>query len=355
MKKSAIIFFIITLVIWPNLTIAIEFTPKEIQSVVQITSNLPIEAVNREARAWAGILTDEEIVEYRKELKEQVQLGSGVMVTYSGCALTNKHVIFDLESEVSHSNIHLWSSNKLTNELEDLGEATIVLRMTLLDVALVCLKEPQGKFFNHFILNPDDYKDFKLTLGEEIYNLGFPVGGERESLTLTSGLVAGVWDEDYLKGDITITGGVSGSPIFNQQKQIISLATGNAGEFGSYGLLLNPSYVYGWHDLYKQVYREVITDSVGCMNTEQFGLYQKQDQDYYDLSCSVKRNFGLEAKIAFEYNQYCGLEIEQDRLIEVADYIASGKSNINHWVDYLEKSCFVSESPVTVFEALAEE
>lgn len=343
-----------TLFLWPKLLWAIEFAPKEIASVLQITSSLPKEAIDLEIISLAGWFTDDELTDYRHQLEDQLQIGSGLMVTYSGCALTNKHVVYSETAETAHQDIHLWSTDNLHQAPQDLGPATVVMSANFVDLALVCLENPQGKFYPHFSLNSADYQNFKLTLGEEIFNLGYPASGEQESLTLTAGLVAGVWDDDYLKGDLTVTGGASGSPVFNKNKQVVSLITGNAGERGLYGIFLKPSYVYGWRDLYAEIYREVITESAGCFDAEQFGVYKKDGQEFYDLSCSIKRNFGLEDKIAFEYQQYCGADLDVDDLIKVAGYISSNKTTINHWVGYLEQSCLADASPITVFEAPAE-
>lgn len=356
MKKLITAVFIITCLIVPQISLAIDFTPNDLASVVQIKSNLPKAAIDQQIRSLAGFYNDEELLNYRKQLEVQNQIGSGIMVTYSGCALTNKHVIFNPDVNVDHENIHLWSTSDLNKLPVDLGKAIVVWRMTLVDLALVCLENAQGQFYPHIGLNPANYKDFKLNLGETIYNLSYPLGGEKESLTLTSGLVAGIWDKDFLKGDLTITGGASGSPIYNSQKQIISLASGNAGENGLYGIFLKPSYIYNWRKLYNLLYRELISGNTSCLDTEQFGLYQKKGQQYYDLSCKNKRDAGLEAKIVSEYRQYCpqGKGVNNDELLEVAGYIKSGKSTINHWANYLEKSCLIPSLPVIVFDGSAE-
>lgn len=354
MKRIVIFFVALAILVWPSLSWAISFTPQEVASIVKITSYLPKGAIDRQIRSLAGIFTDEELTSYRKQLESQIQTGSGLTVTYSGCALTNKHVIYDEESAGTNDHIKFWSTNNLSDPLNDLGEAEVVWQATLLDLAVVCLKNSHGRFYPHFTLQVKDYEDFKLTLGEEIYNLGYPINNENNSLTLTSGLVAGIWDKDYLKGDLLIAGGASGSPIFNSKKQVISLAAGNAGEAGSLGIFLKPSYVYGWHDLYSKTYRELIADAAGCLNSSQLGVYKKGEQEYYDLSCKMRRNFGLEAKLVYEYAQYCQTNLNIDEIVSAASYIASGKSTIDQWLSYLEKSCLAAELPVTVFEAVKE-
>jgi S1-C subfamily serine protease len=268
MKKLITTVFIITYLIAPQVSLAIDFTPNDLASVVQIKSIMPKAAIDQQIRSLAGFYSMDELANYRKQLEQQDQLGSGLMVTYSGCALTNKHVVYNQEVGASHENIHLWSTADLTKEPTNLGKAVVAWTMTLVDIALVCLENPQGQYYPHFRLNPADYQDFKLTLGESIYNLGYPLGGQKETLTLTSGLAAGVWDKDFLKGDLTITGGASGSPIFNNKKQVIGLASGNAGENGLYGIFLKPSYTYGWRRLYNATYRELISSSAGCLDAD---------------------------------------------------------------------------------------
>jgi V8-like Glu-specific endopeptidase len=357
MKKVIFLFAIIVIVIlliWPSLSLAIEFTSQEISAIVKISSYLPKGAIDQQIRSLRGFYSDEELAEYRKQLEKQTQKGSGLMVTYMGCVLTNKHVIYDEQSGGTNNNIHLYSTGNLLSLEEDLGEAEVIWRSTMLDLAIVCLKNSQGKFYPHFTLKKEDYQDFKLTLGESIYNLGYPLSNENNSLTLTSGVISGIWDKDYLKGDIIIAGGASGSPIFNSQKQVIGLASGNGGEGGLFGIFLKPSYVYGWYDLYSQTFRELIAESAGCTNATQYHIYKKQDQEYYDLSCQIKRNLGLEAKLAYEYQKYCGKDSNIDNIVEVASYIASKKSTLDHWLGYLEETCLKPESLVTVFEATKE-
>lgn len=352
MKKIISIFCISLVLIWPNLSWAISFTQPEINSVIRISSLQPKGAIDNQIRSLAGFYTDEELAVYRKQLEQQLQVGSGLMVTYAGCALTNKHVVFDEQSGGTNAAIHLWLTKNLSANQEDLGEAEVVWRSTQLDLAVVCLKNSKGRFFSHFSLNKEDYKNFKLNLGEQIYNLGYPLNNENNSLTLTDGIVSGIWNEDYLKGDITIAAGASGSPVFNSQKQVVSLASGNAGDAGLFGIFLKPSYVYGWYDLYSQTYRELIADAAGCVNTKQYHIYKKGDQEYYDLSCALKRDAGLENKLAYEYKHFCQKDANFNQIIEAASYISSKKSNLNYWLGYLDAFCAnLESSAATVFEA----
>lgn len=349
MKKIIISLTITLTIIYPLSSLAITFTPQEISGIVKITSYLAKESIDSEIRSLRGVFTDDELADYRKQLQTQEYSGTGFMVTYSGCVLTNKHVVYDEATSVAHQDIHLWSTNDITKEPENLGKASIAYMRTLDDIAIVCLDNTKGRFFNRIFIKTDDYNDLTLNLGEEIYTLGYPASGA-EYLTLNSGLVAGVWDKDTLKTDMAITDGASGSPVFNGNKQVVGIARGNTGLFDQLGLFLKPSFVIDWHEGYKQVYRELLPNmSAGCMDTEIRGIYQKNGQEYYDLACTIRRNYGLEDKLAFDYQNYCHQELRLEDGVAAASYIADGRSTINHWSAYLEATC-LAPSIVSVFE-----
>lgn len=355
MKKITVILFFAAMVwLLPQTSLAIGLTAKDLTSTVQITSYSPKETIDFQIRSLAGLYSDDELAGYRKQLEEQHQVASGLMVTYSGCALTNKHAVYDQDTGGTHPKIHLWKTVDFLKPLEDLGEAVLVWRSTMLDIALVCLNDTQGQFYQHIRFNPENYKDFELALGDAVYNLGYPVSAN-STLTLTSGIVAGVWDENFIKSDLAITGGASGSPIYDKDGKVFSLAAGNAGDNAQYGLFLKPSYVYNWRGLYNQTYREVITDAAGCLDGKEFGIYTKKGQEYYDLSCKIKRDPGLEKKLAFEYKKSCNAEFNNDELIEASYYLKSEKSGLHNWLKYLETSCYQKESsPAVVFSAKTE-
>ena len=339
MKKNFIGLSLLTLVLWPLPSLAVGFSNLEISSVVKITSKFSKETIDKMVRSTIGYLTAKEAENYRKQLAAETQIGSGFFVTYSGCALTNKHVVYDADVLKADQNIHLWQTFDVTKEPVDLGEASVVYVRTLDDIALVCLNDSRGRFFQRAFNKTDDSQDLSLFLGEKIYTFGYPVNGGK-TLTLTSGIISGVWDENTFKTDMQITAGASGSPIFNEQKQVIGLAEANTGYLNQLGIFMKPDFILDWFSGYKDVYRSQLSDkSEGCLDDEIFGLYQKDGQQYYDLSCIEKRNPGLEAKLSGEYRNVCQKEPFLSDIISAADYIKGGRSTVDYWIAYLEESC----------------
>ena len=350
MKTIIFALVLASLVVWPLSSLAITFNSREISGIVKITSGLSKESIDHQIRSLKDFFTVEEATDYRRQLEEQEQSGTGFIVTYSGCALTNKHVVYDEAVSSEHQNIHLWATDNINEEPKDLGRARLVYYRNLEDLALVCLEDTQGRFYNRTFVKTADYDDLKLDLGEQVYTLGYPENGA-EYLTLTAGFVSGKWDEETLKTTMPITAGASGSPVFNAHHQVVGIAQANTGPFDQLGLFLKPSFVLDWFAGYQQVYRETLPElSEGCTDSSLRGVYQKEGAEYYDLACGKKRNYGLESKIAFEYKSYCGEDLRLEDAVSAASYIADNKSTVNHWIAYLESACLVSE-PESVFRA----
>ena len=350
MKKAFFCLAVVSLAFWPLSSLAISFNSREISGIVKITSTLSKESIDYQIRSLKDFLTYDEAADYRKQLEEEEHVGTGFMVTYSGCVLTNKHVVYDEAVSSINQNIRFWSTDDINQEPKELGRATVVYYKNLDDLALVCLEDTGGRFFNRTFVKTDEYNDLKLDLGEEIYTLGYPENGG-QYLTLTSGRVAGKWDEQTVKTTMPITAGASGSPIFNSQHQVVGIAQANTGPFDQLGLFLPPGFVLNWFEDYRQVYREtLVEDSKDCLDTSLRGVYAKEGIEYYDLACKTKRNFGLEAKIAFEYESYCQTELRMEDTVAASAYIADNRSTVNHWSAYLESSCLVLE-PEAVFRA----
>lgn len=339
MKKTIISLSLFSLIFWPLSSMAVGFSNLEISSVVKITSKFSKETIDRQVRATVGYLSTDDAAVYRKQLEAETQSGSGFFVTYSGCALTNKHVVYDVNVSKANQEIHLWQTFDVTKEPVDLGPAKVVYFRTVDDIALVCLEDSKGRFFQRSFTETSDYKDLILSLGEKIYTFGYPVNGGK-NLTLTSGIISGIWNKDALKTDMQITAGASGSPIFNEQKQVIGMAQANTGYLDQLGIFLKPNFILDWFAGYKEVYRsQLIKESTGCVDSETAGLYKKDNQEYYDLSCTKKRNPGLESKLRSEYKNICKQEPKLADIISATGYIQSGQSSLDYWTAYLEESC----------------
>src|SRR3989339_2230723 len=144
MKKIIFALVLASLVVWPLSSLAITFNSREISGIVKITSGLSKESIDHQIRSLKDFFTVEEATDYRRQLEEQEQSGTGFIVTYSGCALTNKHVVYDEAVSSEHQNIHLWATDNINEEPKDLGRARLVYYRNLEDLALVCLEDTQG-------------------------------------------------------------------------------------------------------------------------------------------------------------------------------------------------------------------
>jgi len=348
MKKIVISLSLLSFIVWPLSSSAIGFSNLEISSVVKITSKFSKETIDKMVRSTVGDLTPDQAGDYRKQLEAETQIGSGFFVTYSGCAITTKHAVYDVDVSKANANIHLWQTFDAAKAPVDLGEATIVYVRTVDDIALVCLNDSGGRFFQKAFTKTDDYKNLTLSLGEKIYTFGYPVNGGK-TLTVTSGIISGTWDENTFKTDMKITAGASGSPIFNEQKQIIGIAEANTGYLDQLGIFMKPDFVLDWLAGYKDVYRsELLKESGNCVDSMNPDLYAKDGQEYYDLSCTIKRDLGLEAKLIGEYKNVCSPRFAGEAgkkspllsdIISASSYIKSGQSSLDYWTAYLEESC----------------
>lgn len=150
---------------------------------------------------------------------ENLNLGSGVIISSEGYILTNQHVAGEkystcyitLKNGVTCNGVVVWAN-------DDLDLAIIKINMRELPEAVLG--------------NSDDVR-----IGSSAYAVGNPVGYELQR-TVTSGIISGtnrtikVEDEDkksYLEGliqtDATINQGNSGGPLINSKGEVIGITT----------------------------------------------------------------------------------------------------------------------------------
>lgn len=150
---------------------------------------------------------------------ENLNLGSGVIVSSEGYILTNQHVAGEkystcyitLKNGVTCNGVVVWASN-------DLDLAIIKINM---------------KELPEVVLGDSD----DVRIGSSAYAVGNPVGYELQR-TVTSGIISGinrtikVEDEEkksYLEGliqtDATINQGNSGGPLINSSGEVIGITT----------------------------------------------------------------------------------------------------------------------------------
>lgn len=150
---------------------------------------------------------------------ENLNLGSGVIISKEGYILTNEHVAGEkystcyitLKSGATDNGTVIWSN-------KDIDLAIIKINMKELPVA-----------------NLGDSSNVRI--GNTVYAIGNPVGYELQR-TVTSGIISGtnrtikIQDENkqtYLEGllqtDATINQGNSGGPLINQYGEVIGITT----------------------------------------------------------------------------------------------------------------------------------
>jgi len=145
--------------------------------------------------------------------RAQKSLGSGVLVDGSGLVITNAHVIDNM--------------NEVRVALADRREfeASIVLRDSRTDLAVIRIKEPAAG------LNPMPFGDAdKLEVGDFVMAIGNPFGVGQ---TVTQGIVSAlartqVGSADYqyfIQTDAAINPGNSGGALVNLQGQLVGINT----------------------------------------------------------------------------------------------------------------------------------
>ena len=167
------------------------------------------------------------VAQGREELRP-AGLGSGVVVTSDGIAVTNNHVVRGADS--------------LRVKLNDGAEysAKLLGRDELTDLAVIKIELPQD---NSVKLTPVGFADSDLIeVGEWVVAIGSPFGLSR---TVTAGIVSakgrsvtpretGRTQEDFIQTDAAINPGNSGGPLLNLERQIVGINSAIASRTGGY-------------------------------------------------------------------------------------------------------------------------
>jgi len=148
--------------------------------------------------------------------REQISVGSGVIIDEEGYILTNLHVV----RRASRAQVKLWDGRVYDAE-------PLVVYTEQKDVALLKLRAKPGEKFTAIKFAADD----DLLLGETVLALGNPFGlGESVSRGILSSKSRRepVGDEpldvaDWLQTDAAINPGNSGGPLINLRGELIGL------------------------------------------------------------------------------------------------------------------------------------
>jgi serine protease Do len=155
-------------------------------------------------------------------------LGSGVIVSRDGYAITNAHVV---QGETNLRATVWFAQPDGSLKRTDIDGVELVAVNNQVDLALVKLKHPEGK---DFLFAPMQDAEL-LEIGQNVFAIGNPLGLER---TLTQGVVSTTQRNfdglTYIQTDTPINPGNSGGPLFNTKGEVIGIT--NMGILGGEAL-----------------------------------------------------------------------------------------------------------------------
>ena len=144
-------------------------------------------------------------------------LGSGVVLSRDGYAITNAHVV---QGETNLRATVWFAQADGTLKRTDIDDVELVALNNHIDLALIKLKHPEGK---DFLFAPVQDAE-KLEIGQNVFAIGNPLGLER---TLTQGVISTTQRNfdglTYIQTDTPINPGNSGGPLFNTKGEVIGI------------------------------------------------------------------------------------------------------------------------------------
>ena len=155
-------------------------------------------------------------------------LGSGVIISPDGYAITNAHVV---QGETALRATVWFLQSDGTLKRTDIDDVEIVAVNNHLDLALIRITNPTGA---KFLFAPVQGAE-KLDIGQPVFAIGNPLGLER---TLTQGVISTTQRNfsglTYVQTDTPINPGNSGGPLFNTRGEVIGIT--NMGILGGEAL-----------------------------------------------------------------------------------------------------------------------
>jgi serine protease Do len=144
-------------------------------------------------------------------------LGSGVIISPDGYAITNAHVIQGERALRATTWVRQPDGSLKRTDIDDVEIEAV---NNALDLALIRLKSPDGKPFPVAPVEADD----ALDAGQRVFAIGNPLGLER---TLTEGVVSvpamQLDGRTYIQTDTPINPGNSGGPLFNMRGEVVGI------------------------------------------------------------------------------------------------------------------------------------
>ncbi|HED23909.1 MAG TPA: trypsin-like serine protease [Firmicutes bacterium] len=178
--------------------------------------------------AVVGVQRHMEVTRFGEQLFEEIESGSGVVVSPDGYIVTNQHVIENAE--------------KITVVVPNKGyyEAEVIGSDSLTDLALLKIRETD---MINILLGDSD----KVRVGEAVAAIGNPLGYFQQ--TVTSGIVSAVgrqvritssdYAHTYIQTDALVNPGNSGGPLINMDGEIIGINTAKVSLVGVEGIGLS--------------------------------------------------------------------------------------------------------------------
>ena len=144
-------------------------------------------------------------------------LGSGVILSRDGYAITNAHVV---QGETNLRATVWFAQADGTLKRTDIDDVELVAINNHIDLALIKINHPDGK---DFLFAPVQDAE-KLEIGQNVFAIGNPLGLER---TLTQGVISTTQRSfdglTYIQTDTPINPGNSGGPLFNTKGEVIGI------------------------------------------------------------------------------------------------------------------------------------
>jgi len=164
-------------------------------------------------------------------------LGSGVIISPDGYAITNAHVV---QGETNlRSTIWLPQTDGALKRIE-IDDVELIAVNAQVDLALIRLKHPDGK---PFMCAPVVLQD-GLEIGQPVFAIGNPLGLER---TMTQGVVSTTSRNfdglTYIQTDTAINPGNSGGPLFNTRGEVVGITNMGIRGGESLGFAIPARYV----------------------------------------------------------------------------------------------------------------
>jgi serine protease Do len=207
----------------------------EIEEVTVDDAGVPTTFVEETLYSTAENLAELSPKEHAKRLGPAVikvstpgGLGSGVIISRAGHAITNAHVI---QGETNIKTTVWFPQPDGTLKRVVIEDIEILAVNSHLDLALIRIEHPDG---DEFLFAPLEH-DQKLEIGQPVFAIGNPLGLER---TLTQGVVSTTLRNfdglTYVQTDTPINPGNSGGPLFNSRGEVIGIT--NMGILGGEAL-----------------------------------------------------------------------------------------------------------------------